>query len=782
MDVELFLNHDIMFDKIKLFLVIALIAASVTSYSQEVKYPNVTIGKKKLEKLQGQTYTPLKKGDKYGYADSKFDFVVKPVFDMAGAGILIWNDYVYPVCYKGKWGLMNHDGSYEVEPILDKHPVWVTGQGIICTCNGNTFVVTKYKEHIVYNALEYADGMVYFPKGDKGIFYYQPKKHEHRFETSQTVFVSEHPECKMYAVRTMMGSFLFDMAGNAIFSAMGPAKDYKLRYMNHPQVHMLKYVESGQEKFTICTSDFQIIARGCSAVETYDGYVLCLKANELIMYDGKTHRFKLQSDFVATKTETPLAFLNKVNKYILRNLMSVVSGDNVTSVTVNTVGVDYVLVKTKDDRMHFYTADGTEICNLSSNAQFDQYDKTRGYVKISHRKADGKMLYGFINISKSFWIPPVFAQSNMMPTESFVRVKSTIDSSYDMIYNVEHFYRPHQYEQYLYHLYIEDKERYCNAYLQDNLLHQSEKKSYDEVLAFAKRMQRRTDIDSSHIFTWKSERYAMECEENGNIYTYDVMSANGFIYRQKRSLYGETHHPEIVINSFDNQLYIPVRDITGFSSGNLSRLSLSWAKKIGDEIYAQYNWSSGYEDEYVVGTETKFSLLTINPVTAVPEVKDATEDIYETIRQTRKYFIKIDESGVKHRMALANDYDSISFTYDYIIVRGVDNIACLDYNFNMLFAYTPDESVKLAYCYRFQDKWIVVGSTVASGYVGYENYYVLVTDMNGNKISDSTFPIKNGRLNKIQHSKENIFVVTSGQDGFPNKTISIENDGSITWL
>ena len=162
------------------------------------------------------------------------------------------------------------------------------------------------------------------------------------------------------------------------------------------------------------------------------------------------------------------------------------------------------------------------------------------------------------------------------------------------------------------------------------------------------------------------------------------------------------------------------------------------------------------------------------------------EEIYDTQWKSVYNFVKINEMGIQNRMVLPNAYDRIRFKPDFITVKNSDSeILCMDYDFNPMYSHKLDEGM-ICDCIPFQNMWILVGSTTESGYIDHNNYYIVVTDSEGNMLSSTYMAVKGGVLTHIRQLESNKFEVvgnnTEQRIDSVKIQISVGSDGAITWL
>ena len=99
------------------------------------------LSKNKFQKEKLVKYVVQQKGGHYGFVNEESKFSIKPKFDNAAEAIPFIDSYLYPVSYNGKWGLLNQDGSYRVLPTLDKCPIPIDKNAVLCHQEDIIFVI-----------------------------------------------------------------------------------------------------------------------------------------------------------------------------------------------------------------------------------------------------------------------------------------------------------------------------------------------------------------------------------------------------------------------------------------------------------------------------------------------------------------------------------------------------------------------------------------------------------------------------------------------------------------
>lgn len=77
------------------------------------------------EKKLGTEIHPAEKKGKWGFADEKGHFLIKPLFDRTEDFELVMIDgtdtvWLAPVLFEGRYGILNRNGTYQVEPCYDE--------------------------------------------------------------------------------------------------------------------------------------------------------------------------------------------------------------------------------------------------------------------------------------------------------------------------------------------------------------------------------------------------------------------------------------------------------------------------------------------------------------------------------------------------------------------------------------------------------------------------------------------------------------------------------------
>ena len=758
----------------KLLHTLCLLLISMTMYSQE-NYPNVYIGKKLPENEKHERYQMLQKGDKYGFVNEAKKFSIKPKFDNASDAIPYMSSFLYPVCYQGKWGLLNQDGSYNIYPILDDVPVGIGPAQVLCNKEGKTFVLNS-NEMLDYKELPYHDRILYIPDDTTQMLYIEFS--DTRFyQTCQTWHKIDRGAYGIYQIKTNIGSFFFNINDHTpAFSDFGPADSFKFDYLPELGVHAIWT----DDEISLWTGPNDLVVSGCNAVQEGAGYVvgLNLKRNKLFIYDGNTSVVNLECPNPPVGYVAQTEFLKSLNETLIsppinRSIKDYLTNDAITSVKIYASDIRYLVTTNRKGQSAFWLP-GPKLGGVfRSSASYKVVDAEKGHIIV----IDGDK-YGFINTKTRLWIRAGLSDENDLPLSDKFRRYSDPPFS-DFIANSEVRYTIKEYEQYLYDIFQKNMTiENCKRYIYDELLSYSESTRYDEVKRYMDLLQPKG--------RWTSKVETMEESVDGNIYTYDVVQSNGFVFRQREtSPSGKRYKPEVVIDDFAKPLYITVEDFTGYTNGNLSKLKLEWKKPVGNAVYALYDFEREAGQEYV-GTATVFTDLIINPVTGVPVLNYGPEEIYETKWKSNYNLVKVTQNGIQSRMAFTDQYPIVNFKYDYItIINGLKDVLCVDYDFNHIYNFKSENAVIID-AIRYQGRWVLVGSTKEAGYVGYENYYVMVTDASGNVLATSHLPVKNGRLTKIVHTDSNVFEVTgtniAERSGSVKKQISVDVDGTITWL
>ena len=765
----------------KVLYTIFLLIISISAYSQD-NFPDVRLGNKQFQKEKLIKYRVQQKGESYGFVNEESKFSIKPKFDNAADAIPFADSFLYPVSYNGKWGLLNQDGSYRVSPTLDKCPIPMDKNAVLCHQEGKILVVEN-SEIIDYNQLSFNDEILYIPDDTTHNLFIQRKGNT--FLRSALWFRKEYSEKKIYKISTTFGDYFFSSIDDKeMFSKFGAVSSYILDYFKNPNANAIW----NDSEISLWTDTGSIIFSGCKAITTGDGYILGLNTTDkkLFIYDGKTLVIDLKYENIKNNHLVLNEFLKSLNQRLInplkhhqyqgRSTGDKLRADLVKNVTINTIGIEYTLITNKRGQCVFWNPGGEIVTVLPSGCTLEVIDAEKGHIKVTYGER-----YGFINTKTRCCIGPYLADESDLPKyDEMKRYKFTTQyDTEEFIANTERRYTIEEYEQYLYDIYIESTDRdNCLMYLNDNLLSYYEKPHYDEV-------RRMYDIVSPRG-KWHTDIKTMEEATDGNIYTYDVVESNGFVIRQKRtSRNGQRYKPEIVINDFDEPLYITVEEFTGFTKGNLNNLSLLWKKQVGNAIYALYDFKKEDGQTYV-GAARVFDGLTINPVTGEPIVNYGVEEIYDTQWKSVYNFVKINEMGIQNRMVLPNAYDRIRFKPDFITVKNSDSeILCMDYDFNPMYSHKLDEGM-ICDCIPFQNMWILVGSTTESGYIDHNNYYIVVTDSEGNMLSSTYMAVKGGVLTHIRQLESNKFEVvgnnTEQRIDSVKIQISVGSDGAITWL
>jgi hypothetical protein len=755
--------------KINILATIILALMSINSYSQD-KYPDVVIGESKVKKYDKQQFKVAKKGDKYGFADNHSEFVIKPKFDNAADAIKYKDTYLYPVYYSGKWGLLNQDGSYKKFPILDKCPYLIDNNSIMCHKDGKIFVITL-KGEIEYNELSCGKSKLYIPVRQDAPLYF--KNSEGSIEKSPTWQKKLYPDKQVYEIYSTIGSFFFDTDNTALFVESGPIVKHKLDFTINPRIHAIW--TDDHNNVSVWDDEYNLIFSDCQAVASGNDYVVGVQATKgnLVLYDGMTHTFPIRFNDKEFSHDDFDKFIESLNNKMIRpNKHRLCSGD-ISKVSIHAEDIYYFIITDKRGITYFYNIDGELLYKSGTNPSFEVLNASKGHIKIID---DGK--YGFINTRTKF-ILPLVKNEQMLPEESKAKRYTSEDiqlNGDDFIANTEQRFTIGEYEEHLYSNFLKDKDINYNIYLNNGVLYPLEMIHYDEV-------RRVKDINTPEGQYYANQNWT---EENIKGVTYDIVAKNGFIFCINQR---NREDVKIIINDFNNNLYISIDDFTGVTGGdntNLNNLSLSWKKPIEDVVYILYEYKPLFDQSF---HNTKYEgrkclNYTINPFTGNLEVTSNLTDLYKSQIDPVYNFVQLDNNGIKKRLILyATD---IKFKEKYIVHQNSNReILCLDYDFNQIYNFKSGPQVKVYDCISFENKWILVGSTTEYGNEGHEDFYIIVTDNKGNMISSSHIPEKKGRLTGIRYWDSNIFVVEGELDADPYKTheidISIDVHGNITW-
>jgi hypothetical protein len=270
-----------------------------------------------------------------------------------------------------------------------------------------------------------------------------------------------------------------------------------------------------------------------------------------------------------------------------------------------------------------------------------------------------------------------------------------------------------------------------------------------------------------------------EIWDGPNCYTYYVWGHSGFLFRQKKSQESYNRNKvEILVDDFDTNVYLPLEQMSGVADPSYENFNLKWKRKLGDDVYAIYDYSTK-DGSVAAGTVIQCFGITQDALGRfVPDYRPV--NLRKTIWKKTRYISRINKSGIGKILAFPESFEKIVPTPYFIKIISYDKILCLDYDFNTIFLYVREQGTTLTDCIMYEDKWIVTGSTTHNGYIGYDNYYVAVVDSNGDKLSESFLATKNAVITNIKETRSGEFVVSGKNHG--DERIQISDDNTIVWL
>ena len=759
----------------RFFLLLSFCVISLLSYSQ-TKFPNVKMSAGQYDKMKDDMLIPTKQGTVYGFAYYG-KFYIKPVFEDAAVLKMDGSKYFYLVKYSNKWGILNPDGSYLVQPVWTERPFLISNDHIVCSEGNDYTFYDKNGNQVEYKGIHYKrdwhkrDFFLYVPASiTQPLYYGIPASREFQ---SSPFSVKRYPSHQKYLLRANYGMFLFEMDDKSFLSEYGPFNYLELDYTTMPVTHWFVRKDD-----SILFDEEYNVLDYCIATHVGNDYVIALTDEGIMIYDYLREKKYLEMPYEDPSTfskSVAIRFLKDIDSRWMCKYQSYLCSSEVKDVYVNKE-YEFFVVETDKGTRELYDFNGNQLYHSNTNPEFiPRYDdKNNKVICVS----DGAR-YGFINLSNGFDSGMLFNKA-IEPMTSLKRFSKDMlcDSSNDIILSSERMYTIDEYDEYLYSSFT------LQNYVNDSLLDRAEKKHLEEAETILKKERRLRDIKDTKAPTrWYKKSSIIEERVDGNILTYDVYENRGFVYRQLHSRSKPNYNPEdIVIDDFGKNIYLSPYELTGFEDANSQILTLIWKKKLGDEVYAIYECKTLSGVRYTGEVSIQCAGLTINPLTGqwmldyYPVAHSVQE--YESLH----YIVIINKEGIVKTVAFTGNFDDIQPCDDYIKVTGGGEFVCLDYDLNEIFMYKSKSEPYINDCVRFGNAWVLVGYTYNAGYVNFKNYYVELVDANGKTISKSHYPIKDGVLERVYCIDTMTFYAEGTCERLASSIkFTIDKNGNISW-
>ena len=437
-------------------------------------------------------------------------------------------------------------------------------------------------------------------------------------------------------------------------------------------------------------------------------------------------------------------------------------------------------------------------------------------------------LYGLINIAEQRVIAEaVYTNSLDVARGTFKRYKCS--DGRDMITDGYEFYTIPEYDKVLY-----SSQRY-ERYLNDKLLTTAEKvhndecvkkldeqlfselspedyistdrlsndlkahlKDAQETLKIRKSNKKLLEIREQTKWRYKWERTNKHTQTevwNGNYYTHKLYTYNELQFRDNAI----TEETELVIDCFDNPIYIPLSKVS-LNEDEYAGLESVWLpdgrylliytgccapskfatvvnRFTTDGLLGYGGWNESLIKMIVVDPKGKIETFGTKCVAYSPRHLNMRNGYFYTnvivrreevrnYRHNYKYYSNHEmEAPVENRMKTCEEESLMSLLYIY------------DYNLQEPLRYASKEGEIIYDVIKWRDKWVFIGSTSNKGYVGWENPYIVLLDSKLNVLSSSYYPIQGCRLRKDVST-----IYDDGQSLVIPDWVKIKTDNSIEWI
>lgn len=277
-----------------------------------------------------------------------------------------------------------------------------------------------------------------------------------------------------------------------------------------------------------------------------------------------------------------------------------------------------------------------------------------------------------------------------------------------------------------------------------------------------------------------------EATQDGNIYTYKVWGNNGFVYRECSAL----DKFEVIIchsniysgNKYRNATYLSLSEFTGDKNPIYHDLELVGKCNIdGNRTFVVYDYRS---NKGLQKTTSYWDIVDVvpNPVTGVPEMVYGVKDIYSRVGESKRYAAIINSSGVEKRFSIPFFLNKFSQKKGGdIYLFGEQNVLCMNSDGDINLQYSGTQGTNIVDVARTKDgRYVLVGTTKVHGYIDYANLYVVILDKYGKKITEHFKAYRGINVANFELSdREDEFIIKTSGGGMI--LMVVNEDNSLTW-
>jgi hypothetical protein len=278
-----------------------------------------------------------------------------------------------------------------------------------------------------------------------------------------------------------------------------------------------------------------------------------------------------------------------------------------------------------------------------------------------------------------------------------------------------------------------------------------------------------------------------ETMQDGNIYTYKVWGNNGFVYRECSAL----DKFEVIIchsdiysgNKYRNATYLSLSEFTGDKNPIYHDLELVGKCNIDENrTFVVYDYRS---NKGIHKTVSYWDVVDVvpNPVTGVPEMVYGVKDIYSRVVDSKRYAAIINSSGVEKRFSIPFTFNKFSQKKGGdIYLFGEQNVLCMNSDGEVNLQYSGTQGTYIEDVVRTKDgRYVLVGTTKVHGYIDYANLYVVILDKYGKKITEHFKAYRGVNVANIELSdREDEFIIKTSY-GDMLLIMVVNEDNSLTW-
>lgn len=763
-------------------IIIAAILLICNSGILNAQAPDVRVSPKKHILNIGQTLqaSPNKKG-KFGYVDTKGKYYIKPVFDeVTRFERQLVDEWIYLASVKcgEKWRIIKDNGEYFPNPQtkFDTKPVFVSIY-VFVESNGQLYRhwLSRWGEGTEYKKTIFRDKTVYLPE-DEG--------------SDDPIYIaSSNDRWREY-------------------------RNYHLRAIKGEECHIL---ERGR-KYHLVDKDFNEITKDYDYMQGNGQTVMAMNRDgEGIAYrNGIKYSFKLE----ASKIDCTLHVQHIIGHEKLLTMITTPeqnnNDDNIKTVTtLKKVGVNLFEVH-KEEKYGLIDISGNLIIPIiydhSIFNSIGRYKTNTDDVIIMNNT-----LYSISDYDNL--ISKKIRSLNHLNTEIRYDIMAQEYLSDSLLTMDEKKY---------YKEIVQKKEEWSDGvssfddiifnehtpqfYISTTAIPEAFKKHLAEAQRNINKMEslqkpNRNLTLNKTSYSGKGREWAETEEYNGNFYTHRMYESKGFVFRDNAiTKKTEIYFDDVCVPISESREYFDYAKIAGAKLPNNNILHVYSTFHRGIPKGGRHDINNSilmyriYNNEY--SYECPISLIVVDSNNNYKTAENvALSSKHLTLREEYFYCNAIaernKESITRHgtnpdlNAVLRNSdgrlewlFESDSYTKP--IKTRIENddekhlrsvLFLYDYNLGFPKVYASQEGDFIYDIFKWNNKWIFVGSTTNKGYVDWENPYVVVLDKNLKVLSDSYLALRGERLTINQ---ETIYE-RDGSLVIP-EWVKINSDNTIEWF